>query len=225
MKLIRSLIPVLCAAALVSSSAAAVNSEPAALAVLASAESSLQAKARACQELGDVGGPKSIPALAALLNQEHLADYARSGLEGIKDPAAGAALRKALPMLEGRYLSGVVNSLGGRREVAAVGELQKLALDAKRGVAAEALASLGMIGNGAAAKTLQKVLADGPADLRVPAAHAALIAAGHLAKDGQKGPARDLLKAVVSGLPTGHLATTAQRLTDSLDAKPASARK
>ena len=183
-------------------------------------DAGLPEKARACQELGDLGGPKSVAPLAALLNKEHLADYARSGLEGIKDPSAGVALRKALPTLEGRFLAGAVNSLGVRREVAAVPELQKLALDAKRGVAAEAIASLGMIANRDAAKTLQQVLSGGPADLRVPAAHAALVAAAHVAKVGNVAAARELLESVVKALPPGQLATVAKNQITVLGTKP-----
>lgn len=190
------------------------------LAVLAS-NAELHEKARACQELGDYGGPEAVPALAALLNQETLADYARSGLEGIKDPSAGQALRDALTKLNGPYLAGAVNSLGVRREVAAVPDLQKLALDPKRGVAQEALASLGMIGTAEAAKTLQKVLADGPAELRVPAAHAALVAAAQLKNDGNPAAARSVLESVVRSLPPGHLATTAKNQAAALGAKPA----
>ncbi len=160
MKLIRSLIPALMVVALAGPVAAAASSESAALAVLTS-DAGLQEKAHACQELGDVGGLKSVAPLAALLNKEHLADYVRSGLEGIKDPAAGAALRKALSTLEGRYLAGAVNSLGVRRDVAAVPDLQKLALEAKRGVTEEAIASLGLIANRVAPKTLQQALPSG----------------------------------------------------------------
>lgn len=194
------------------------------LAVLAS-NAEMQEKARACQELGNYGGPESVPALAALLNHEYLADYARSGLEGIKDPAAGKALRQALGKLNGRYLAGAVNSLGVRREIAAVPDLQKLALDPKRGVAEEALASLGMIGNADAAKTLKKVLADGPANLRTPAAHASLIAAAQLAKDGNRVAARELLESIVRALPPGQLPTVAQNQAATLGAKPAPARR
>jgi HEAT repeat protein len=219
MKLIRSLLPTLLVVALAVPVQGAVTSESAALAVLAS-DAGLQEKARACQELGDFGGPKSVAPLAALLNTEHLADYARSGLEGIKDPSAGRALRKALPTLEGRFLAGAVNSLGVRREIAAVPELQKLALDPKRGVAEEAVASLGLIANRDAAKTLQQVLASGPAELRVPAAHAALVAAAQLAKDGQVAGARELLDSIVKALPPGQLATVAQNQIAALKAKP-----
>jgi HEAT repeat protein len=219
MKLIRSLLPTLLVVALAVPVQGAATSESAALAVLAS-DAGLQEKARACQELGDFGGPKSVAPLAALLNTEHLADYARSGLEGIKDPSAGRALRKALPTLEGRFLAGAVNSLGVRREIAAVPELQKLALDPKRGVAEEAVASLGLIANRDAAKTLQQVLASGPAELRVAAAHAALVAAAQLAKDGQVAGARELLDSIVKALPPGQLATVAQNQIAALKAKP-----
>jgi hypothetical protein len=219
MKLIRSLIPALLVVALASPVVAAVSSEADALAVLAS-DAGLKEKARACQELGDVGGPKSVAPLAALLNKEHLADYARSGLEGIKDPSAGAALRKALPTLEGRYLAGVVNSLGVRRDTAAVSDLQKLALDPKRGVSEEALASLGMIANRDATKTLQKVLSSGPADLRVPAAHAAIMASALVAKEGNASVARELLESVAKALPTSHLAKVAQEQIAALKKKP-----
>ena len=219
MKLIRSLLPTLLVVALAVPVQGAATSESAALVVLAS-DAGLQEKARACQELGDFGGPKSVAPLAALLNTEHLADYARSGLEGIKDPSAGRALRKALPTLEGRFLAGAVNSLGVRREIAAVPELQKLALDPKRGVAEEAVASLGLIANRDAAKTLQQVLASGPAELRVAAAHASLVAAAQLAKDGQVAGARELLDSIVKALPPGQLATVAQNQIAALKAKP-----
>lgn len=218
MHFIRSLLPALVVFATAHSGGAAITTEAAALAVLAS-DAGMQAKARACQELGDVGGTASVAPLAALLDQEHLADYARSGLEGIKDPAAGKALRQALGKLNGRYLAGAVNSLGVRREIAAVPDLQKLALDPKRGVAEEALASLGMIGTAETAKTLTKVLTDGPADLRIPAAHASLIAAAQLAKDGNIAAARGLLEKVVRSQPAGYLVAAAQKQAAALRAK------
>ena len=102
---IRSLIPAVLILSLVGCVTAPKPQETAALAVLASG-ADLHAKARACQELSAYGGPTAVPALAALLDQEHLADYARSGLEGIRDPSAGDALRQALSRLNGRQLAG-----------------------------------------------------------------------------------------------------------------------
>lgn len=215
----RLLLPALLLLALAGCATAPQNpATTAALGVLAS-DAGIHEKARACQELGSFGGPSAVPALAALLDQENLADYARSGLEGIKDPSAGQALRQALPRLNGRTLAGAVNSLGVRREIAAVPDLQSLALDAKRGVAAEALASLGMIGTGEAAKTLQKVLADGPADLRTAAAHASITAAIQLAKDGNSAAARGVLESVVRALPSSHIAAVAKNQAAALGAR------
>ncbi len=170
------------------------------LAVLANS-TELQARARACQELGVVGGVASVGPLAALLGTEHLGDYARSGLEGIRDPAAGEALRQALPRLEGRALAGAVASLGVRRERSAVGELRALAVDSRRGAAAEAVASLGMIGTPEAAKVLEQILAGDAAASKGTAAHAALVTAERLANEGHPAEARRLLEAIVRAVP------------------------
>ena len=75
-------------------------------------------KARACQQLGEFGNREAVPALAALLADEHLSAYARSGLEGIPDPSAAEALRTAAATLKGNRLAGVVNSLGVLRDAA-----------------------------------------------------------------------------------------------------------
>jgi hypothetical protein len=215
---IRSFLPALLAVSLTGLLGAAENTEAAQLAILASS-TDLHEKARACQELAVLAGPKSVPALAALLHHEHLSDYARSGLEAIKDPAAGKALRDAVGKLEGRPLAGVVNSLGVRREKAAVAELKVLALDGKRGAATEAVASLGMIGTADAAKILQELLASGAAEVKTAAAHAALVAAEHLAKEGNAAAARSLLEAVIRAAPAGHLAQAAQNQATALRAK------
>jgi HEAT repeat protein len=214
MKTLRSLVPVVVAAAAAQVVSAAPMTESAALAALAG--NNLQEKARACQELVSVGTPAAVPALAALLDQENIADYARSALEGINDPSATAALRKALGTAKGRQLAGVVNSLGVKRDQSAVPALQKLALDPQSGVAPEAIASLGLIANADAAKTLEKILAGSAADLKTPAAHAALKATESLAKAGKGKDARTLLDAVVRAFPEGHLATAAKHQAAAL---------
>ena len=212
---LRSLLAALLAISITHSSPAAAVTEDAALAVLSSG-ADLHQSAVACQQLGVVGTAKSVPALAALLDKEHLSAYARCGLENIEDPSAGKALRDALPGLKGHDLSGVVNSLGVRRDAAAVPALQTLALDPQSGVQSEALASLGMIATPAAAKTLMETLRSGPAELRVPAAHAAFTAASHLAKNGDTPAAQNLLVQVLRTFPKGQLADTAKRLSARL---------
>lgn len=214
----RILLSLVLAAGLVTRLAAAQPTEAALLAVLGSS-SDLNAKARACHELASVATPAAVPALAALLDHEQLSDYARIALEPIPGPEAGAVLREALKRTEGRRLAGVVNSLGVRRDQAAVPELRMLALDNKRGVAADALAALGLIATPAAAKALQDALAKGPADLRVPAGHAALVAAERLAHDGKKSDARKLLDAIARAQPSPQLAQIAQTQAAALGNK------
>jgi HEAT repeat protein len=189
-------------------------SEAAALAALAGDD--VHEKARACQELVSVGTPAAVPALAALLGHEQLSDYARSALEGINDPTATAALRQALGTVKGRQRAGVINSLGVKRDATVVPALQQLALDPSSGFATDAIASLGLIANADATKTLLKILADGPADLKTPAAHAALMAAESLGKSGKAKEARPLLDAVVRAFPEGHLPGVAKKLAAAL---------
>lgn len=156
------------------------NDEDTALATLAS-DASTEEKARACEKLAIFGSSKSVPALAALLGDEKLASNARSGLENIKDAAAGEALMNALgPDLKGRLLAGVIVSLGVRRATAAVPALFKLADSTEPEIRDAAISSLGQIASPEAVGNLRTLLTKGRADHKVPAAHAALAAARKL---------------------------------------------
>ncbi|MEY4004016.1 MAG: hypothetical protein RLZZ221_112 [Verrucomicrobiota bacterium] len=197
-------------------SASAVNREAEALAVLSNSAAELKDKARACQTLADFGGAKSIAALSALLADEKLGDYARSGLESMADPGAGAALRRSLGTLRGRQLAGAINSLGVRRDAAAVADLRKLALANNADSAPAAVTALGLIGNADAAQSLQAVLENGPAELRLPAAHASIVAAEQLAKGGNAAAARKLLETSTKAVPSGPSAEAARRAVASL---------
>jgi HEAT repeat protein len=191
---------------------AAIPGNPAAearLAVLAS-DAGLQEKAQACHELAVVAGPESVPALAQLLDHEHLADYARSGLEAIAHPSAGEALRASLRTLQGRNLAGAINSLGVRRDTASVPELTRLTLDPNPLVAEAAINSLGMIGTAGATQTLLKLVQSGPEGLRVPATHAALAAAEQMTRSGQHDAARNLLHEVSRAQPDDGLRSVVQ---------------
>jgi hypothetical protein len=156
------------------------------------------AKALACQQLAIVGGPEAVPALAALLADQHLSDYARSALESIADPAAGVALRDALAKLSGRCLAGVIDSLGVRREAAAVPELVKLDADPARGAVDEALAALGKIATPEALAALWANLRATAANTRIAAANASLVAAERLVKEGNRPAATSLLDQVIA---------------------------
>lgn len=147
------------------------------IAVLQSAEAPFYDKARACQQLGEFGTSEAVPALAAALGDEKLTAYARSGLEGIPDPSAAAALRTAAETLKGNLLIGVVNSLGTLRDEKSVTLLTRLVGDPASGASAEALLALGRIANKDALKILRDTLTKGSDTARANAAAGLLHAA------------------------------------------------
>lgn len=134
-------------------------------------------KARACQQAGEFGTAEAVPALAALLGDEKLSAYARSGLENIPDPSAAAALRAALGTLRGELRVGVINSLGVLRDAQAEDALRKLASDPAQGAVKEALLALGRIATSGSVETLLAALRSGDAASRPDAAAGCLLAA------------------------------------------------
>ncbi len=134
-------------------------------------------KARACQQLGEFGTPEAVPALAALLADEHLCAYARSGLEGIPGPAAAEALRSAASKLRGDRLAGVVESLGVLRDTNAVELLRQFAEQAEPGISRVALLALGRVSNEASIRILREALASQAEGSRTNAAAGCLLAA------------------------------------------------
>ncbi len=128
-----------------------------AISVLTS-DASRQEKVNACRRLAARGGAESIAPLAALLADIDLSHPARMALEAIPDPAAGEALRAALPGLEGGLLIGVMNSLAARRETAAVPDIGRYLTSSEPQVAAAACIALGTIGSPEAIELLENGL-------------------------------------------------------------------
>ena len=207
MKVLSSLILPLLALAVFCVNSFAKFDEKSALAVLASDS---EKKARACQALAVYGGPDSVPALAEFLGNVRLASYARTALEVIDDPSAGEALRAALPKLEGRLLAGVITSLGVRGDQAAVPALQDLTTNPDKRVADSAITALARVGTEDALATVVQALRQGPADLRISAAHAALSAAEKMTAQGNKNAARQLLESVRAAVIPEHIKQAAQ---------------
>jgi hypothetical protein len=79
-----------------------------------------------CQMLALVGSAKSVPDLAALLQQTDAVESARYALEAIPGPEASAALRAALPQVAGPAKAGVVGSIAMRKDREAVPALAAL---------------------------------------------------------------------------------------------------
>lgn len=114
------------------------------------------AKAAACQQLRLHGTAASVPALAALLTQDRLGQAARYALEGMALPEADAALRDALGQTSGLLKAGIVDSLGWRRDQAALPLLLPLLSDANEAIVVATAKALGRIGGDSAVKALEQ---------------------------------------------------------------------
>ena len=109
------------------------------LTVLKSPETPKDAKRYICRWLTVVGSPDCIPAVAPLLTDDDLSHPARMALQPMVSPAAGAALRDALPKVHGRLLAGLIGSIGVRRDPEAVSALARAAKDDDPVVASAAI--------------------------------------------------------------------------------------
>ncbi|MBI5085155.1 MAG: hypothetical protein HZB13_11225 [Acidobacteria bacterium] len=172
------------------------------LGILKDAGSTEFKKAKACVRLGELGAKEAVPALAALLADEHMNVYARYGLEPIADPSVDDALRAALPKLKGNLLIGVVNSIGKRRDAKAGPALVKMLYGADADLARAAASALGSIGTAASVKDLQAALAKTTGMTRMAVADASLVCAERLLADGNRDQALALYTALSApGLP------------------------
>ena len=171
---------------------------PALIRLLADTGSTEFQKAKACQRIGELGAKEAVPHLSALLGDEHLAVYARYGLEPIADSSADDALRAALPKLKGNLLIGVINSLSKRRDPKAIPALARMIHGADPEVARAAVAALGGIGGESAAKVLQAALAKTKSMTRMAAADACLVCAERLLAEGKRDEALALYSSLTA---------------------------
>ncbi len=111
----------------------------------------------AARELGRIGSDRAVRELARRLADPELSHMARHALQAIPGDAAARALLKGMKKTAGELRIGMINSLGDRGEVMAVGPLTRLADDATTGVAAAAIAALGKIDSAAAAEALMEL--------------------------------------------------------------------
>jgi HEAT repeat protein len=161
----------------------ATFSAPELIAMLKDPAASEFQKAKACVRLGELGSVDAVPALAALLGDEHLGAYARNGLEPIPGPEAAAALRAALPRL------GAIESLAKRRDAASVPALVRLLHSPDPAQARAAAGALGRIGGPIAQKELQAALSRSTGPQRTAVANACLLCAESLLESGARAQA------------------------------------
>lgn len=174
--------------------------------ILSDAGSSEFKKAKACQRVGELGAKEAVPALSALLSNEHLSVYARYGLEPIADPSADDALRAAMSTLKGVLLIGVINSIGKRRDAKAAPALAKLIHGADADLARAAAAALGSIGGAPAAKELLAAIPKTNGMTKMAVADAALVCAERLLAAGN----RDQALALYASLSTPDMPKSAR---------------
>ncbi len=98
------------------------------------------------REIGRVATVKSVEPLAALLGDEVLAHRARYALEMMPFPEVDDVLRKAMKDQKGELLSGIIMSLGNRRDTAAVDAIAEQLGSSEPAVALAAAYALGNIG-------------------------------------------------------------------------------
>ena len=142
-------------------------------------------KAVTCKLLAVYGTDKAVPALAPLLLDERLASWARIALEAIPGETADAALRAAMPKLQGRLLIGTINSIGVRRDAKAVRDLAAKLKDQNADVASAAAVALGRIGGTSAASALKSALSGAPQAVRASVAEGCVRCAERFLADAQ----------------------------------------
>lgn len=146
-------------------------------------------KALACKKLAIYGSSAAVGELAKLLPNPELSSWARIALEAIPGPEANEALRKASESLEGRLQIGMINSLGVRRDAAAVAGLSAQLENKDEQVAIAAAIALGRIGDADAVKALQPALAKSSGALKSAVSEGLILSAERLHAAGSKAEA------------------------------------
>lgn len=123
-------------------------------ALLESPEATLAARQYVCLQLRQIGTPAEVPILATALRVGETSEMARHALEAIPGDESLAALRAALPELEGPALVGVVHSLGARGDTQAVPTLKALVERRETQVSEAAIRALGNIADAPSAAFL-----------------------------------------------------------------------
>jgi HEAT repeat protein len=140
----------------------------------------------ACRALRLIGGPSSVPVLAALVLKPETTDPARYALERIPGGEADQALIAALDKTQGDVRRGVVFSLGERKAAAAVPALARLAGGKDAVLAADAVKALGKTGGPEAVEALTAGFGKAAPVLKSEIASALLLAAEKSLASGDK---------------------------------------
>jgi len=139
-----------------------------------------------CRELSIIGTEQSVPTLAKMLVDEETSDMARYALERIPGSAVDEALRGSLRKARGNVRIGIINSLGQRRDKAAVRNLSRMLGRPNQETAIAAAAALGQIADSQAAEALAEAKNKAEGKLLSVVLDAYLKCADQLVADGNK---------------------------------------
>lgn len=174
--------------------------------------STFEARRFACKQLGIVGTPAALPALANLLQDEQTAGIACLALTTYPAGKADSVLRSALASARGIAQIQIINTLGDRRDAKALGSLAGLGRSADQRLAAAAIAAIGKIGTKPALETLAEIRREFRAENQPRISQATLVCADRLATDGEKkaaATAYEVLLATREPLPVRRAALAA----------------
>ena len=124
--------------------------------VLAAADTTPAARQYICLQLRQIGTAAEVPVLKKLLAQPETAQIGRYALETIPGPEASSALREALTITEGQQLIGIIQSVGARKDAAAVPTLLRLADSSDKTTSDAAVWALGNLADERATAFLLK---------------------------------------------------------------------
>jgi HEAT repeat protein len=168
-------------------------------------------KEAACRELKQIGTAAAVPALASLLTDEHLCQWALDVLETMPCAEASEALLAALGTTSSKSKAGVVHALGQRRERKALPELVRLLGDPDPLVASAAALALCRIGGEKAVEGLRKAQAGAPAPVRGAIVNAMLNCADRLLSEGDPKAASALYEELYASKEPDHVRVAAYR--------------
>ena len=164
-----------------------------------------------CRKLRVIGTAQSVRALTALLADEKTSHIARYALERIPNRRAARAMRGALPKVDSKLKSGIIGSLGVRRDIRSIQAISEHLGDSDIHVAKAAAQSLGLIGTSAAAKRLSMYAKKASANMKIPVADALLVCAEQLLADGKKSEAVALYKELKGDDQPSHVKAAAMK--------------
>jgi len=151
-----------------------------------------------CQQLQLCGRAEQVSALAKLLRDEALCEPATQALAAIGGADVAAALRAALPNVQGKPRVTIINALGRLRDSAAAEEIRKSLAEVDPNLRLAAWYTLGNIGDAASAVALLAAADGEPSFQRAQATDASLRLARRLGELGRAVEAENILRQLLA---------------------------